>query len=72
MSRGPLALVGGPELDYCTVYHCAGDCGQPHNDKERAAYVAHALATFDALEHSSNRELRDKRSEVGRKARNEL
>lgn len=21
--------------DYCTTYHCAGDCGQPHDQAER-------------------------------------
>lgn len=72
MNRGRLALVGGPELDYCTAYHCAGDCGQPHNDKERAAYAAHALATFDALQHADKRAEREQRAEVQRKSRNAL
>lgn len=71
MSRGRLALVGAPDFDYCTNYHCAGDC-LPHNSKERKAYVAHVLATFDALQHSSNRELLARRSEVRRKARNQF
>jgi hypothetical protein len=49
MKRGRLALVDGPEFDYCDRYHCAGDCGQPHNQAERSDYIKHALATFDAL-----------------------
>lgn len=23
------------DLDYCTHYHCPGDCGHPHNQRER-------------------------------------
>jgi hypothetical protein len=49
MKRGRLALVDGPEFDYCNAYHCAGDCGLPHDSKERSDYIKHALATFDAL-----------------------
>jgi hypothetical protein len=26
--------------DYCTAYHCAGDCGLPHNQEERIAFTA--------------------------------
>jgi hypothetical protein len=50
MKKGRLALVNGPEFDYCTSYHCAGDCGHPHNSAERAKYVRHAMSVFDALE----------------------
>jgi len=28
------------ELEYCTDYHCAGDCGQPHNQKEMRELLA--------------------------------
>jgi len=49
MKRGRLALVSGPELDYCNQYHCAGDCGLPHNQEERREYIKHALDTFDSL-----------------------
>lgn len=28
-----------PEIEYCTVYHCAGDCGQPHNQKEMQEFL---------------------------------
>jgi hypothetical protein len=49
MKRGRLALVDSPQFDYCHGYHCAGDCGLPHNQTERSAYIKHALATFDAL-----------------------
>jgi hypothetical protein len=27
MKKGRLALVDSPEFDYCTNYHCVGDCG---------------------------------------------
>ena len=27
------------ELEYCVDYHCAGDCGQPHNQQERKAFL---------------------------------
>ncbi len=23
-----------PPIEYCSDYHCAGDCGLPHNEKE--------------------------------------
>ena len=72
MKRGRLALVTGPQFDYCTVYHCAGDCGQPHNDRERSAYVAYALATFDALKSDERREVVDARQAVRRRAKDSL
>ena len=28
------------EIEYCTNYHCAGDCGQPHNQKEMQEFLA--------------------------------
>jgi len=28
------------EIEYCTVYHCAGDCGQPHNQEEMSEFFA--------------------------------
>ena len=33
------------EIEYCTNYHCAGDCGQPHNQKEmrQAIEAAHGI-----------------------------
>ena len=27
------------EIEYCTDYHCAGDCGQPHNEKEMCDFL---------------------------------
>lgn len=27
------------EIEYCNVYHCAGDCGQPHSQKEMRAFL---------------------------------
>ena len=29
-----------PEIEYCTDYHCAGDCGRPHNQKEMREFLA--------------------------------
>ena len=72
VNKGQLALVSGPELDYCDEYHCAGDCGFPHNSKERAEYAALVLAAFDGIKHKDNREQKERASEVRRKARNQL
>jgi hypothetical protein len=27
------------EIEYCKAYHCAGDCGQPHNQKEMRDFL---------------------------------
>lgn len=72
MKRGRLALVDSPQFDYCTVYHCAGDCGQPHNTEERASYVEHALATFDALESDARRQRVDAKAVVRSRAKDSL
>lgn len=69
MRKSRLSIVNGPEFDYCTDYNCAGDCGNPHNDKERAAYVAHALATFDALKSDARRPVKDVADAVRRAAK---
>jgi hypothetical protein len=69
MSRAKLALAGNPDFDYCTVYHCAGDCGLPHNSKERSKLVSHVLSTFDELQNSHDRALLDKRLAIERKAK---
>jgi len=26
-------------VEYCTAYYCAGDCGQPHNQKEMQEFL---------------------------------
>jgi hypothetical protein len=73
MRRGRLALVGDvPELDYCTMYHCPGDCGQPHDQKQRAEYARAVLAEFDKQARPQRKAATDKRSEVQRAARNKL
>lgn len=72
MNKGRLALVNGPQFDYCTAYHCAGDCGLPHNQQERATYVAHALATFDVLKAGERREVADAKQAVRRRAKDSL
>lgn len=28
------------KIEYCTNYYCAGDCGQPHNQKEMREFLA--------------------------------
>lgn len=67
-----LALVNAPEFDYCDAYHCAGDCGQPHNLQERTAYVQHALATFDALKSGERRERKDTAQQVRQRTKDVL
>lgn len=61
-----------PELDYCSAYHCAGDCGLPHNKRERNEYASLVMAEFDRQERKAMRPLIDKRAEVERKARKTL
>lgn len=72
MNRGRLALVDSPEFDYCAAYYCAGDCGQPHNDNERSAYVKHALATFDALNADDRRQRVDEQQAVRKRAKDAI
>lgn len=71
MRRGRLVPVG-PELDYCRVYHCAGDCGRPHSQSERAAYAANVLDTFDAFAADDRREKVDTKQIVRKKAKDRL
>ena len=61
-----------PALEFCSAYHCAGDCGLPHNDKERAEYASLVVAEFDRQERRAKRPLVEKRAEVERKAREAL
>lgn len=77
MSKAPRGFV-----PYCTIYHCAGDCGLPHNQDERVQQFTAAgraqerkrltLAAFDALAHADKRTHLDAAAEVSRKARNAL
>jgi hypothetical protein len=74
MSKAPRGFV-----PYCATYHCAGDCGLPHNQDERVQQFTTegrsqerkwlTLAAFDALTHDANREAKEKRAEVERLAR---
>ena len=66
MKRGRLALVDSLPPEYCTVYHCAGDCGQPHNQKEMI------LLYFEQQEREASAPRREAAIEVRRKARNTL
>ena len=72
MKKGRLALVNGPQFDYCEDYHCDGDCGLPHNQKERGAYVAHALATFDELKSGERRKQKDEAQQVRQRAKDAI
>ena len=72
MIRGRLALVNSPQFDYCDHYHCAGDCGLPHNQEERAAYVQHALAMLDTLNAKDRRKKMDSLANVRAKAKDAL
>lgn len=67
-----LALVKSPEFEYCNDYHCAGDCGHPHNQQERSAYVNHALATFDALKSYERRDRKDHADQVRQRAKDAI
>jgi hypothetical protein len=64
--KAPLRVI-------CTSYHCPGDCGNAHPgtwmDRN---YADHVLKAFDDQQHAAKREQADRRSEVQRKARNEL
>ena len=75
MSTGRKPFVRIP-LDtghvYCGAYHCPGDCGLPHNQKERAEYVRHALAVFDALGAGKRRERKDVAQSVRQRAKDSL
>ncbi len=74
-----------PDPDYCTAYHCAGDCGLPHNQQERQRqftavgraqerkrYAAMVLAEFDKQEHQRAAPIREERAEIRRKAKESL
>jgi hypothetical protein len=75
MSKAPRGFV-----PYCDAYHCAGDCGLPHNQEERVRNFTDAgiaqerkrltLAAWDRLEHGASRDAKEKRAEVERLARN--
>jgi hypothetical protein len=63
------------EAEYCTQYHCAGDCGKRGHgvpDLSRYRHKKLALAAFDELESDEQRKLREQRAEVERKAREAL
>jgi len=32
--------VGRQPLEYCATYHCAGDCGLPHNQREMVEFMS--------------------------------
>lgn len=72
MSKGRIALVNSPQFDYCMDYHCAGDCGHPHDSKEHAAYISHALETFDKLNAGKRRERKDAAEQVRQQAKHAL
>ena len=59
-------------IDYCHAYHCAGDCGRPHNQADRIDYAKHALATFDALEREAARPIQEAKAAIRRKAKDAL
>jgi len=57
--------VQPPDLDYCTVYRCAGDCGQPHNQAERTALGR------EYLERTLERKMFEQLTSLKRLPRNE-
>jgi DnaJ-class molecular chaperone len=38
------------EIEYCNAYHCAGDCGQPHNQKEMRDFLTAQPAPVQSAE----------------------
>ena len=72
LAGGRLALVNSPEFEYCNDYHCAGDCGHPHNQQERSAYVNDALATFDSLKSYVLRDSKDHADQVRQRAKDAI
>lgn len=66
---------GRNAIDYCTQYHCAGDCGKHGHGVQHLSTYRHkklTLAVFDELESAEQRKLREQRAEVERKARKQL
>lgn len=73
MKADPFKAVHSADLtEYCGAYHCAGDCGLPHNQRERDLYLSDVLAAFDRQEREANRPHMEKRAEIERKARKAL
>jgi hypothetical protein len=35
-----LAAHDEEDIEYCNDYHCVGDCGQPHNEKEMREFLS--------------------------------
>ena len=75
MTKGRKALEAD---DFCTLYHCAGDCGkrghgvQHISSLERYRHKKMVLAAFDELEADEQRRLREARSIIERKAKDSL
>lgn len=71
--RKPFVVIPRDTGDvYCGVYHCAGDCGLPHNQKERVEYAGHVLAAFDALNVGKRRKRKEAKQDVRRRAKDSL
>jgi hypothetical protein len=39
-----------PDIEYCADYHCAGDCGKPHNQKEMQDFLKAQPAPVTAFD----------------------
>lgn len=53
-----------PEIEYCTNYHCAGDCGQPHNQKEMREFFAWQPAQHQDIDWKDQYEKQKRRAEM--------
>lgn len=71
MTKGRRALLRAIP-DYCDAYHCAGDCGLPHNQQERKSFADAVLAAFDAQTSEARRSSKDAAAAVRRKAKGSL
>ncbi len=67
--------------DYCTDYHCCGDCGLhgsgfQHSPAPVSLSAARrkrlTLAAFDRMQHEKDRTANEKRAEVERLARQRM
>jgi hypothetical protein len=77
MSKAPRGFV-----PYCATYHCAGDCGLPHSQEERARQFTNfgraqerkrlTLAAWDALASVDRRVVKDAADAVRRAAKEKL
>lgn len=82
MKNGRLALIGGSDIECCSDYHCAGDCGLPHSLSEYQKHFTKSgqlaeqkrltLEAFDMLESYERSERKAAEDSVRQKAKDLL